>query len=86
MILLLRTHYMDNSSVHTYDRDNDKWPGNCAFNGHGEESGGWWHNQCNHINLNFNYQNKAFGFMLVAGKWYNPNFIEMKIRPVNCII
>ena len=24
----------------TYDRDNDKWSGNCAVNGHGSESGG----------------------------------------------
>ena len=69
----------------TYDRDNDKWPGNCALNGHGEESGGWWHSDCNYINLNYNYKHKtSHGFIQLAGKWYNPKFIEMKIRLLNC--
>ena len=72
----------------TYDRDNDLWNGNCALNGHGDESGGWWHSQCNHINLNYNYNlaGEHWGFMVLAGKWYNPKFVEMKIRPVNCKI
>ena len=26
------------------------------------------------------------GFVHRANKWYDPNFIEMKIRPVNCVI
>ena len=72
----------------TYDRDNDPWPGNCALNGHGNEPGGWWHSTCNHINLNYNYNliGKDYGFMRLAGKWYDPKFVEMKIRPVNCKI
>ena len=26
------------------------------------------------------------GFVHLANKWYDPNFIKMKIRPVNCVI
>ena len=73
----------------TYDRDNDQWNGrNCALDGHGNESGGWWHSSCNHINLNYNYNliGKSWGFILLDGKWYHPKFFEMKIRPVNCKI
>ena len=72
----------------TYDRDNDQFSsGNCALDGHGEESGGWWHNNCNRINLNYNYKHTGgWGFMRLARRWYDPIFIEMKIRPVNCEI
>ena len=72
----------------TYDRDNDAWnDGNCADDGHGDESGGWWHWRCNHINLNYNYNHTGvWGFMYLAGNWYDPKFTEMKIRPVNCKI
>ena len=72
----------------TYDRDNDQWNnGNCALHGHGGQSGGWWHSDCNRINLNYNYNHTGrWGFMYVADQWYDPIFIEMKIRPVNCEI
>ena len=74
----------------TYDRDNDQAGRNCALNGHGDESGGWWHRDCNHINLNYNYnlagKSWPWGFIYLAGKWYDPKFAEMKIRPVNCKI
>ena len=71
----------------TYDRDNDPYHGNCALHAHGGEAGGWWHNQCNQININFNYKGKSqFGFMLLGNKWYSPHFIESKIRPSNCNI
>ena len=71
----------------TYDRDNNPWHGNCALNGHGDESGGWWHSTCNHINLNCNYNHTSiFGFIRLANQWLDPIFIEMKIRPVNCKI
>ena len=72
----------------TYDRDNDHYAfGNCAVDGQGKESGGWWHSHCHHINLNQNYkhtENRAF--MRLARQPYDPIFIEMKIRPVNCEI
>ena len=70
----------------TYDRDNDRWSGNCAFNGHGSTApGGWWHNHCFQINLNYNHDG-PHGFILLAGTWYSPNYIEIKVRPVNCNI
>ena len=71
----------------TYDRDNDQHNSiNCALNGHGAESGGWWHKSCNHINPNYNYNRKGWGFFYLGDGWYDPNFIEMKIRPVDCKI
>ena len=70
----------------TYDRDNDRSPGNCAVSGHGSTApGGWWHRNCFLINLNYNYRGPR-GFIYLAGTWYSPTFIEMKIRPSNCEI
>ena len=81
------TYNINRQQFTTYDRDNDVWSGNCALDGHGDESGGWWHSSCNHINLNYNYKHTGgWGFMQLAGKWYDPMFTEMKIRPVNCAI
>ena len=84
-------HNLNGQQFSTYDRDNDLLQGvNCALNGHGAESGGWWHWQCNHINLNYNYNHEsgvwARGFFYLGDKWHDPKFIEMKIRPVNCRI
>ena len=71
----------------TYDRDNDQsWSNCCAVSVHGSTApGGWWHRNCFRINLNYNYGGPR-GFMLLAGTWYSPTFIEMKIRPSNCEI
>ena len=82
------THSLNGQQFSTYDRDNDKWSGgHCALNGHGSRApGGWWHRICNQINLNFDYGTRFYGFILLAGKWYSPPFIEMKTRPVNCNI
>ena len=81
------THSLNGQQFTTYDRDNDQWEGNCAVDGHGDESGGWWHYTCNHINLNYNYNHTGrWGFMYLAGQWYDPIFIEMKIRLFNCEI
>ena len=81
------TTYNINEQFSSYDRDNDKWPGNCTLNGHGDESGGWWHMHCNLINLNYNYNHTGrWGFMYLGDGWYDPKFIEMKIRPDNCNI
>ena len=59
-------------SFSTYDRDNDKWDGNCAVNGYGSTApGGWWYNVCFYINLNYNYGGPS-GFILLANTWYTP--------------
>ena len=81
------THPLNGQQFSAYDRDNDKSSGNCALDGHGDESGGWWHYSCNYINLNYNYNHTGgWGFMRLAYQWYDPIFIEMKIHPVNCEI
>ena len=37
----------------TKDRDNDKYSSNnCAVNGNGKNSNGWWFNSCAYIKLN----------------------------------
>ena len=72
----------------TYDNDNDQWSGgNCAAKlSSAISNGGWWYNSCWNINLNINYNPAAgYGSMHLAGTWYNPRWIEMKIRPLNCI-
>ena len=75
------TTYHNSRKFTTYDNDNDDYGGNCADGG----DGGWWHNQCWHINANLKYNPAEFGFINLAGAWYNPKWIEMKIRPFNCI-
>ena len=81
------THNLNGQQFSTYDRDNDKHSNNCALDRNGGESGGWWHSNFNHINLNYNYKHTGgWGFVLLTDKWYDPIFTEMKIRPVNCVI
>ena len=61
-------------SFSTYDNDNDRHSGNCAV---GWQSG-WWYNNCYRININHQ-----------PPEYEHPNqalFIEMKIRPKDCII
>ena len=62
----------------TYDNENDKSTStNCG------RFGGWWHNNCWDINLNHEYGSRDFIYL--ANTWYSPTWIEMKIRPLNCI-
>ena len=79
------TYNINRQPFSTYDRAND--PDKvCAVGGHGSRApGGWWYNSCFYINLNYNYGG-PLGFLKLAGKWYSPTFIEMKIRSVNCKI
>ena len=60
------------------DQDNDLSGNNCAF-----VLGGWWHNQCSNIAINYIY-----GSIYLALKYQNLylTFVEMKIRPQNCNI
>ena len=69
----------------TYDKDNDRYSGCCATQyGKLRGNGGWWYNKCWHINPNLKFGPSQFGFLYLAGRWYNPRWIEMKIRPYNC--
>jgi len=79
------THPLNGQQFSTHDRDNDAWSSvSCAVNGHTSKApGGWWYKDCFTINLNYNYGG-PYGFIKLAGTWYSPPFIEMKIRPTNC--
>ena len=70
----------------TYDKDNDRVDGgNCAVQNRGAiDNGGWWYNNCWNIDLNMKYKPTDWGFMLLANTWYNPKWVEMKIRPLKC--
>ena len=78
---------LNGSKFSTYDNDNDQSSSyNCAVEvGQAKGNGGWWYNNCWNINLNINYNPAQFGSMWLAGTWYNPRWIEMKARPLNCI-
>ena len=80
------THPLNGMKFSTYDNDNDLSNNNCARHvSNALGNGGWWHNNCWHINLNIKYNPAQYGFMYLDGTWYNPRWIEMKIRPLNCI-
>ena len=81
------THLHNGMKFSTYDNDNDRLGANCAakFDNNAKGNGGWWYNNCWHINLNFNYNPRQYGSMLFDSTWYNPRWIEMKARPLNCI-
>ena len=69
----------------TYDNDNDQTGVNCAAQiGNAGDNGGWWYNTCWSINLNYQYNPVEHGFVHLAGTWYNPRWIEMKMCPLNC--
>ena len=62
----------------TLDNDNDlDSNGNCAV----YFKGGWWNNNCFYINANFQPPHANFG-----SSSHDVLFIEMKIRPKDCII
>ena len=67
----------------TRDKDNDRSGSthNCALNYGG---GGWWYNYCSHIGLNHQYNHKYT--IALNGQWHPLPFIEIKIRPKDCII
>ena len=57
----------------THDNDNDKTSSNCAAN----NKSGWWYNNCHHINPNSQPP--------YDGNYGNLLFMEIKIRPKDCI-
>ena len=80
------SHPLNGQPFSTLDKDNDYHSIHCALESHGSKApGGWWHNRCFFINLNYKYGDQL-GFIVLAGSWYSPPFIEMKIRPSNCKI
>ena len=69
----------------TYDNDNDQSSSNCAVEiGGAKNNGGWWYDICWSINLNIHYNPAQYGSMNLASTYYNPRWIEMKIRLLNC--
>ena len=79
-------HSHNGMKFSTYDNDNDRWSsGNCAVQlANAKDNGGWWHNTCWAINLNIKYNPAQYGSIALDHTWYNPRWIEMKIRPLNC--
>ena len=70
----------------TKDSDNDQWDNNCALKGPSNPHGGWWYNNCWHINLNnyYDHPDRSYGALL-NNEWIKqPPFTEIKIRPHNC--
>lgn len=69
----------------TYDRDNDRYEGNCAI----EDKAGWWFNRCHSANLNGYYYKGPYtaktdnGIIWYTwhGWWYSIKTVIMKIRP-----
>ena len=76
------SHPLNGIKFTTKDRDNDKLGGNCAVNGNGKNSNGWWFRNCALIQLNKQYSVKDK--IYDGSSWHNYLFIEMKIRPINC--
>ena len=75
-------HELHDQPFSTYDKNNH---GSCAVNGHGSKApGGWWFKNCFFINLNYNYGGPSGFISFDKSTWFNPPFIETKIRPVNC--
>ena len=71
----------------TKDQDNDRHGHrivNCAVNGGpGKNNDGWWYYGCAYIRPNKQYSEEH---KIYDGKmWHNYPFIEIKIRPINCI-
>ena len=78
------SHPLNHMKFTTKDQDNDKKDGyNCAIvGGGGKIPGGWWHNECARIHPNHQYKNQ-YG-VKIGGQWHSFQFVEMKIKPINC--
>ncbi|XP_059161588.1 fibrinogen-like protein A [Physella acuta] len=72
-------NYHNNMMFTTYDRDNDKYDGNCAVAFHGA----WWYLFCYYSNLNGLWGDTGdMGTHWVKGQYTSITFTEMKIRSV----
>ena len=70
----------------TRDRDNDLYGRNCAVTNGGRNPGGWWYRACSAILLNGEYNHPYTITFYVHGTWVAVPFVEMKIRPINCVV
>ena len=68
------THPLNSMRFSTSDNDNDQSGGNCGG------SSGWWYNNCNHIDLNYQPP-----YMHFNSKRYYLLSAEMKMRQHDCI-
>ncbi|XP_065895697.1 fibrinogen-like protein A [Dysidea avara] len=77
-------HILNGMKFTTRDRDNDGYGLNCAVHNHGRNAGGWWYNFCSLIHPNHQYNHGET--IHLNNRWFPLPFIEIKIRPMNCII
>ena len=77
--------YVEGMGFTTTDVDNDgiKFY-NCAQHGSQNPAGGWWYNRCWHINPNLVIPGSSHG-LYYDRKWYEMRFVELKVRPLDCI-
>ncbi|KAK6965999.1 BgMFREP25.1 [Biomphalaria glabrata] len=70
----------NNMFFSTFNKDNDKYSGNCAE----MYSGAWWYNACHYSNLNGKWGSKSSGVGLnwshLTGSYISVSFSEMKIK------
>ena len=60
--------------------------GNCALYGGPEEpTGGWWYNRCWRVNPNMIIEDNTNGIAF-DNNWYGFKSVQMKIRPLDCIL
>ena len=77
------TRVINGMKFTTRDRDNDNWYRNCAVHHGGGNPGGWWYSSCSHINANHQYNHTHSTWL--NNQWNSLAFIEIKIRPLNCV-
>ena len=79
-------HPLNGMKFTTRDRDNDQWStNNCALHYTGNNAGGgWWYKSCSYVLFNNQYNHKFT--IILNGQWHPLSFIEIKIRPKDCII
>lgn len=79
--------YHNGMKFTTKDVDNDKKAfGNCAlYRGIEEPTGGWWYGRCWRINPNMILEDNDSG-LAFNDNWYGFKSVQMKIRPLDCIL
>ncbi|XP_065915599.1 fibrinogen C domain-containing protein 1-B-like [Dysidea avara] len=80
------SHSLNRMKFTTRDRDGDmSRQHNCAVSGHdGNNSGGWWYRSCTHFAPNNQYTDRYTVWL--NGEVHQFQFVELKIRPIDCIM